>query len=256
MTRIGLLALMTVLGVPAAPQAVTRAPSPPPPPGALPSIPRVRIDVASDHIVATEDVDLPRGDWGSGDLSFYVAFGGPGAPEAFDAHLLTVPDGALEPADGDVGAKLVAEPAPHRPATVRDLIGADEMAGVVVHVPEGAFRHAVAPGGMAALRLRTLLGFPAGNARTGHDVLVRLGHTRTTPLTLGRVQVSPSENGPTISRAEAHLCGDDADPWPLAIAIGPKRAAPELVGSQAPIAPVLAVRHPSDDLCVRFWLVE
>jgi hypothetical protein len=34
----------------------------------------------------------------------------------------------------------------------------------------------------------------------------------------------------------------------------PKPASPpSLVGGKAPVAPVLAVRHPSDDLCVRFY---
>jgi hypothetical protein len=221
---------------------------------ALPSIPRVRIELGTDHIVAIEEVNLPRGDWRGGELAFYVAFGAPGAPEAFDAHLLSVPDGALEPLETEAGEKLATDAAPRRPAGVRDLIGPEEMAGVVVHVPDAMFRRAVAAGGMAALRLRTLLKLPAGNARSGRDVLVRLGHARTTPLTLGRIEVASVDSGLQVAHAEAHLCGQSADPWPLAVATAGR--APVLPGSQAPIAPVLAVRHPDDDLCVRFWLVE
>ncbi len=262
MTRIGALLLPLLLAAPqaglAAPQAGTKpAAMASAPLGALPSIARVRIGVAADHVVVTEDVDLPRGDWHAGSLAFYVAFGGPGAPEAFDARLLAVPDGALEPADSDAGEKLVIERVPRRPAEVQALLGPEEMAGVVVHVPEAVYRHALEPGGMAVLRLRTLLALPDEDARTGHDVLVRLGQARTTPLTLGYVQVASIENGPAVTRAEAHLCGEDADPWPLAVAIERRsRPPPTLSGSQAPVAPVLAVRHPTDDLCVRFWLVE
>jgi len=240
----------------------TKPASAPPPLGALPSIPRVRIDVAAtDHAVATEDIDLPRGDWHTGALGFYVAFGSPGAPQAFDARLLAVPDGALEPAEADAGEKLVTERAPRRPEGVHPLLGPDEMAGVVIHIPEAAYRHALEPGGMAVLRLRTLLRLPAVDPHAGRDVLVRLGQAKTTPLTLGFVQVGSLEGGPAVMRAEAHLCGEDADPWPLAVATAAKPLPREprdqaLAGSQTPIAPVLAVRHAKDDLCVRFWLSE
>jgi hypothetical protein len=223
----------------------------PPPLGALPSVPRVRLEVGGDHVVVIEEVDLPRGDWRGGELSFYVAFGAPGAPDALDAHLLAVPDGALEPLEADVGEKLTVDRAPRRPATAHALLGPEEMAGVVVHASEALLRRAFAPGGMAALRLRSLVRVPVTDAQNGQEVVVRLGHTQTTPLTLGRVQVASTPDGPEIGRAEAHLCGPSADPWPLAVAYAARR--PEALGARAPIAPVLAVRHPDDDLCVRFW---
>jgi hypothetical protein len=240
----------------AAPQASTPVLPSPPPFGALPSIPRVRLDVAREHVVAIEEIDLPRGDWRSGDLDFYVAFGAPGAPEAFDAHLLAVPDGALEPGESEVGERVATERAARRPPKAHELVGPPEMAGMVVHVSEGAFRRAVALGGMAALRLRTLLRLPREDGDGGRELLVRLGNARGTPLTLGRVQVASYENGAPIARAEARLCGTEADPWPLAVGLVPKPAAPARVTTPGPIAPVLAVRHPSDDLCVRFWLGE
>jgi hypothetical protein len=257
MTRVGALALALVLATPRAVTAAPPAPAASLPPllGALPSIPRVRIDVTSDHLVVTEDVNLPRGEWRSGELAFYVAFGAPGAPVAFDARLLAVPDGALEPDDGSTGERVAIELAPRRPGKVYELIGPEEMAGAVVRVPEATFRRAAAPGGMAVLRLRTLLRLPAGDARTGHEVLVRLGKARTTPLTLGQVRVASIEDGKPIARAEARLCGEDADPWPLAVSVEPKTSAASS-RSQASIAPVLAVRHAKDDLCVRFWLRE
>jgi hypothetical protein len=254
MIRFGSLLLPLLL---AAPQAATKPGAAPITPfGALPSIARVRVDAAADHVVVREDIDLPRGDWHSGGLAFYVAFGAPGAPEAFDAHVLAVPDGALDPADNDPGEKVTVDRAPRRPEGVQALLGPDDMAGVIVHLPEAIFRHALEPGGMAVLRLRTLLRSPAGDPHAGRDVLVRLGQSRTTPLTLGYVQVGSLENGPVVTRAEAHLCGEGADPWPLAVATSSKPVSRDLSGSQAPVAPVLAVRHPKDDLCVRFWLAD
>jgi hypothetical protein len=209
--------------------------------------------VAADHVVVTEVVDLPRGDWRGGDLDLYVAFGAPGTPQAFDAHLVPVGDGSLEPDDADEGTKLVADRAARRPRTAHELIGPEEMAGMVVHVPDGALRRALAPGGMAALRLRTLLGLPVADASGGREVLVRLGNAQSAPLTLGRVQVASTVGSPPSPRAEARLCGKDADPWPLAVEVLPQATPRSSARAPAPIAPVLAVRHPTDALCVRFW---
>jgi hypothetical protein len=230
-------------------------PSPLPVPlGALPSIPRVRLEVGHDRVVVVQDVDLPRGDWRGGDLDVYVAFGAP-PPEAFDAHLLPVADGALEADPSAPGEKLVFERSARRGARVHELVGREDMAGVTVHVPDAAFRRAVAPGGMAALRFRTLLRTPdesAGGA--GREVLVRLGATASTPLTLGRIEVAPLDSSTRVVGAAARLCGPDADPWPLAVrASGAGPSSAPNAGATRPVAPVLAVRHASDDLCVRFW---
>ncbi len=219
----------------------------------LPSVARARLEVAHDHVVVIEDIDLPRGGWQAGDLDFYVAFGAPGAPSAFDARLLAVPDGALEPTPSEPGQRVMFEHASHRPPTARELLGASQMAGVVVHVPEASFRRAVARGGMAVLRLRSLLALPDEDARTGHEVVVRLGAWQGTPLALGNVQVASIEKSPRITGAAAHLCGADADPWPLAVAVVPRPWPPPAPTTPSPIAPVLAVRHTTDDLCVRFW---
>jgi hypothetical protein len=249
MTRtVALAALLAlpVLGPKAAPPA--------PPLGALPSIPRVRIDVAHDHLLAVEEVDLPRGDWRGGDLDFYVAFGGPGPPEAFDAHLVPVADGALEPEESEAGEKIAADRAARRGAGVHELIGREDMAGMTVHVTDAAFRRALAPGGMAALRLRSLVRLPDEGPEHEREVLVRLGSTRSAPLTLGRLQVGSLEANVRVLRAEARLCGPDADPWPLAVQVLPGPPAMPPAPGPRPIAPVLSVRHPSDDLCVRFWV--
>jgi hypothetical protein len=251
---VGLVALAAHV-VLATTTATKPAASPPPLP-MLPSVARVRLEVAHDHLVLVEDIDLPRGGWRFGDLDLYVAFGAPGAPSAFDAHLLAVPDGALEPNDAEAGERVAFDHDSHRPAAARELLGASQMAGVVVHVLDATFRRATARGGMAVLRLRSLLALPDEDARTGHEVLVRLGAWQGTPLTLGSVQVAAIEKSPRITGAAAHLCGADADSWPLAVAIVPRQALVPAPTTPAPIAPVLAVRHASDDLCLRFWTAD
>lgn len=246
----------------ASPKSAPRAPSrpapvkPPPPLAMLPSIARVRIEVLKGQLVVIEEVNLPRGEWKGEPLDFYVAFGAPGAPRAVDAHLVAVGDGALEPDDAEIGEPLVVDRAPRRPASAHALIGKETMAGVVVHVKRDALETAFTPGNMAALRLRTALDLPEEDSAGARGVVVRLGASRGTPLTLGRVSLLaravPGASAP--ARAEARLCGPDADATPLAIALTPKPKAPALPPSTPPIAPVLAVRRATDDLCVRFWM--
>ena len=213
----------------------------------LPSIPRVKIDVMKTQLVVVEEVNLPRGEWKADALDFYVAFGAPGAPRAIDARLLAVADGALEPED-EAGESVVVDRAPHRPASAHPLIGRDSMAGVVVHLKRDSLTKAFAPGNMAALRIRTVLDLPDEDSLGARGVVIRLGASRGTPLTLGRLTLAAKSGGVSPSRVEAHLCGPDADPAPLAISPRPPTPPPT-----PPIAPVLSVRHPSDDLCIRFW---
>src|SRR5580693_3798520 len=83
------------------PHAPARPPEPLP---MLPSVARVRVEAACDRLLVMEDVNLPRGDWVSGGLDLYVAFGAPGVPIAMDAQIgVVIPgtgEGALgEPAD-------------------------------------------------------------------------------------------------------------------------------------------------------------
>ncbi len=243
------LASLAVVGL----LATTDAPLKTVPLPMLPSVAHVRIDVTRAHVVSTTDVDLPKGDWRGGDLDLCVAFGAPGAPLAFDARLFAVPDGALEPRESDGGQRLTSERSARCPETAHELLGPANMAGVVVHVPEAVFWRSVSPGRMAVLRLRSLLVLPEEDARSGREVVARLGSARGTPLTLGTVQVDSSDESVRLSGASAHLCGPDADPWPLAVSLVPRPIAAPASSSPRPIAPVLAVRHASDDLCVRFW---
>ena len=61
-----------------------------------------------------------------------------------------------------------------------------------------------------------------------------------------------------IARAEANLCGPEAEGLPLAVSVIPKAErplspAPAWSGGVGPIVPAMAVRHASDDLCIRWW---
>jgi hypothetical protein len=241
---------------PAAASSASAKPSAAPlaPLALLPSVSRVKIVSHGTAFAIIEDVNLPRGDWKGEALRFHVALGAPG-PRAIDARLVPVADGALEAPDDDPGEPLAVERVPRRPSNAYALIGRETMAGIVVNVRPEAMRRALAPGNMAALRIRSVVDATEPDASGASSVLVRLGTTRSTPLTLGRIVVTSAAPARPIVRAEARLCGPEADPYPLAVGIVPKprvASAPD-DGAPAPIAPVLAVRHASDDLCVRFW---
>lgn len=229
----------------------TPVPPPPPPPPlpSLPSVARVSVEVTKDRVVVVEDVNLPRGAWRGGDLELFVAFGAPGVPLAFDAHLLPVADGALEAPADERGEALAVDRAPRRPVAAHAFLGPSLMTGAVLHAKEAMLRRAFAPGSMALVRVRTLLAMPAEDAHGAREVVVRLGQNGGAPLTLGRLLLVAREI--KVTSAEAHLCGPDAEAYPLSIAVTPRPPPPEGATARA-IAPVLAVRHASDDLCVRF----
>lgn len=239
---VGALVLTAPAIFAAPPKPATPAPPPLAPLPMLPSIAKVRIETTKTAVVVVSELLLPRGEWKSDPLDFYVAFGGPGMPRAFDAHLLAVADGALEPADDEAGEVLATDRAARRPPTAHPLLGRDVMAGVVVHLRKDSLAKAFTPGAMAALRLRTVLDMPEDDPAGGKSVLVRLGASRGTPLSLGRIVTAGA------ARAEARLCGPDADPSPLAVL--PRPSTPP---SPPRIAPILAVRHATDDLCVRLF---
>lgn len=225
---------------------------PAPPLPMLPVVARARVEAARDRVVVVEEVSLPRGEWRSGGLDLYVAFGAPGTPIAVDARLAAVPVGATEPRADDAGEPATVEPAPRHTPSSQLLLGRATMAGVVVHVRDSQLRQAYALSDLVVLRVRSLLAPPAADASGARDVVLRLGAVGGQPLTLGKVQVVSLEPKPWIARAEAHLCGPDADPWPLSVALTPKSADPAAPSPPA-IAPPMAVRHTSDDLCVRWW---
>ncbi len=222
---------------------------PAPPLPMLPRIGRVRVEAARDSVVVVEEVVLPRGDWESGGLDLYVAFGAPGAPVAIDARLVAPSAGGLDAHPEDAGDPVVLERTARRNPGAQLLLGKPQMAGVIAHVKEAQLRRAYAVGEIAVLRLRALLTAPAADASGARDVVVRLGVDGGLPLTLGRIQVASLEPQPWITRAEATLCGPEASPRKLAVALVGKPPGP----ATDAIAPESALRHASDDLCIRWW---
>ena len=220
----------------------------------LPTVARVRVEAARDRVVLLEEVNLPRGDWQSGGLDLFVAFGAPGTPVAVDARLAPVPVGALESRPDDPGESVPVEPAVRHMPSTQLLLGRPTMAGVVVHLKDAQLRHAYALSDIVALRVRSLLAAPAADASGARDVVVRLGFAAGQPLALAKVQVVSAEPKAWITRAEATLCGPEADPWPLSLTLLPRPSEPAVSAART-IVPTMAVRHASDDLCVRWWAI-
>ena len=218
----------------------------------LPSVSRVRVELARDRVLQVEEVSLPRGDWHAGGLDLYVSFGAPGTPAAVDAQLVTVPVGASESRWEDAGEAMAVEPATRQGPSAQLLLGRPSMAGFVVRIKELDLRRAFAANDVAALRVRSLLAPPAADAEGARDVVVRLGIQNSNPLAVGRIQLVSVDPAVSVTRAEARLCGPEADPWPLAVSILP-RLVSEPRPAIPPIAPLMAVRHSSDDLCLRWW---
>jgi hypothetical protein len=222
----------------------------------LPSVARVRLEVARDRVILVEEVNLPRGDWTSGGLNLYVAFGAPGTPAAVDAHLVAPANGSVESLGNDAGESVGVEPAVRRLPSAQPLLGQSQMAGVVLHVRDSQLRKVYEATGLAVLRVRSLLSASAPDGSGARDVVVRLGIHGGLPLTLSKVQVVSLEPKPWVTRAEANLCGPDAETLPLAVGVLPHPARRPPPPASPPIAPSFAVRHPSDDLCVRWWAAD
>jgi hypothetical protein len=218
----------------------------------LASVGRVRVEAARDHTVVVEDIHLPAGEWRPGGAEFYVAFGAPGTPLAVDARLVPGPESSGETRAEDAGEALTVEPAVRRGPRAVALLGKAQMAGVVVRATDGQLRRAYASSDLVVLRIRSLLPAIAPDPDGARGVVVRLGAPGGLPLTLSRVQLVALESPGWITRAQASLCGPDADTWPLTVTVLPKAAAPAAEPRNA-IPPDLSVRHASDDLCVRWW---
>ncbi len=240
-----------LLALPVALAAALPRARPLPPLFSLPTLPRIRLEASRDHVVVIEDVNLARGEWRGSDVELFVAFGAPGTPRAMDARLYAAGEAGRDPLPDAPSEPISLERAARRPPSSYLLLGPAAMAGVVLRVREASLRRAVSPFGVARVRLRALSDLPAEDARTGREVVVRLGIREGPPLALGRLELVSLEPDAWLLGAEAHLCGPEADPYPLAVSVYPKSQRPPDLPS--PIAPVLSVRHATDDLCVRFW---
>lgn len=214
--------------------------APPPPLPSLPVIPRIRIEVAPAHAVVTEDIRLARGDWRSGDLDLYVAFGAPGVPRAFDAKLIPLADQEFEASESAGGEPVACERANRRPPRARLLLGRESMAGVTVHVKEPALRRAFSGGDALLLRLRSLVPFEGAR-----EIVVRLGVEDGPPMALAAIEIV----GKDVTAAEAKYCGPNADRYPLATHFSPPH--PITLTYPRPASPLVVTRHADDDLCIR-----
>lgn len=220
----------------------------PPPMPSLPVITRARIEVARDAVVVIEDITFTRGDWSSGDLDLYVAFGAPGVPQAFDAHVLPTPEGAFGSPLDQVGEALPTDRAARKPDRATPLLGSPHMAGEIVHAREVALRRGFSASGVITLRLRSLLAAPPADVGGTREVLVRLGTLPSNPLALANLELASRDASVHLESTEAHLCGPDADPYPIAVTTDPvlPRTPP------LPTSPLGVVRRATDDLCVRW----
>jgi hypothetical protein len=218
----------------------------------LPSVARVRIETGRDRLLVYEDVSIPRGQWQSGALDLFVAFGAPGTPVAIDARLAP----AQRSSDGTIvegaGQAEAVELAPRAPPTVNLLLGTRRMAGVIVHLREGDLHRAFQGGDLAILRVRTLLSAPSSDPSGARDVVVRLGAPQGAPITIDAIEVASVDRDRPIAHVEARLCGPESDTRQLTV-VGRPVSLEASPSEAAPVAPSQAVRHVGDDLCVRWW---
>ena len=219
----------------------------------LPSVARVQLDVREEHIIVEHRILLPEGGGVAHDLELCAAFGAPSIPMAVEARLFSVPEGALDAEPHASSTAVPVEFVSRCPASAHLLLGPPKMAGALVRLKKEVLVHAFSPGKMAELRMRSKVPLPRANEDGVRDVVVRLGAHEGAPLTLGVIAVESLVPARVITSAEARLCGPESDPYPLAIQYRDRSPSLRVDGSR-PAAPVLAVRHATDDLCVRFTL--
>jgi hypothetical protein len=186
----------------------------------------------------TTDVTFTRGDWRGGELEVFVAYGAPGVPTAFDAHLLALEPGRLLPPEDARGQGLGARHAQRRPPGASHWIGPPSSAGQLVRLPGAALELALGPSGLGALRLREVHAFrPAEGGR--RSLLVRVSRPGGGPMPVGALTVRGE--GVTLDDVSAARCPAGADE-PLVVS-----------GRQHPQGarpPPRAPRGADDELCV------
>ena len=257
MKRVALLGLVASVAIVAGsvhakPGRFRRGPPAPPPlpPPALETLPRFvelsHVDVlATDEAaLATTDLAIARGAWDGLPFDFFVAYGAPALPAAFEARVLAFPTDGVLPAQSAAGEALATSHAYEAPAHAAFSLGRGQAAGQIVRVDAAVLARAFAVGSTdrAFLRLRAVHRF-LGAARFVPSCLVRLDTPRLGVLPLGAVTVrNDSDKGPGLGAAtSAKLCRVDGTTVPLRIAQG----APD-----AGLAPFLTRRQAGEDLCV------
>jgi hypothetical protein len=205
-------------------------------------MPRVDILLRSHAAQVTVDLTFTRGTH-QGSLGVFVAHGHPGLPASFAAELLAVEEGFLAPPTRAHGRSLPTHHAPQAPPEASLVLGSRGAAGQFFPIPEEALLAALAPSGLAALRLRWthVLAAPPGRPR---GVLVRASHPGG-PLPLGEVNLHTDEG--RLERATAARCGARGEA-PLAL------AGQRAEGGRRP--PALLPADLAGDLCVEGLLVQ
>lgn len=221
-----------------------KAAAPKPPPSKLPGpiqIARVQVEVAEDRVLVTSEIGFGKGEWEKGDLRAHIAYGAPGVPLAFEAHLCAPAEGEGEPE---------CRPLPHEisrtaPSDTAFVIGPAKMAGQTVELAEEALAWIFAEHPEAILRLRQLRPMPIAGASGHRELLVRLGQLRGAPHPLGRIEIA-GKDGIAIADADARLCGMDVAPTEISVSRNgvPTKGVP----------PRLVHRSGHEDLCLRFRL--
>jgi hypothetical protein len=248
-TRVALALFASALSLGAAPKY--QPPGQPLP--ALPVIEAVTVEAAADTVTVIEDVLLEQGAYQRGDLVFFVSFGLPGLPLAFDARVFPGMTPDASDAERERGGEAAAvERAARKPLGAEVLLGRGESAGVTIRVRDALAKQMFAVDGKVRLRIREVHAAPPKDEAGHRQALIRLGTAFGEPLTLGHVYVSGSRS------ASAMLCGAEADTTPIVVydRERKRRLFPE--GDEAirvyyaQIDPSQALRHKGDDLCVTF----
>jgi hypothetical protein len=224
----------------AAPKAIAAGPKGPPPPSPEHlAVARVDVLFRRNAALVTTDLIFTRGAYRSGELSAHVAYGSPGLPRAFEAHLLPVERGRFSPPlDAEGGEALPASHTTHAADNTALSLGGPNRAGQTLRLPAAALAHALEPSGLAALRLRSVHLLREG---APVSLVVRLsGPPGASPYPLG--EVSLRGEGVSLRSATASLCRPSGENLALALV-----GAPPPLGA---VAPPRAQRSSGDELCI------
>jgi hypothetical protein len=203
---------------------------------------RVRIELLGERMVVTTDLTLPVVPGSSRALEIHAAYGAPATPLAADAELVPTPRGFLVAPVTTKGTRISSEHALVAAPASELVLGRARMAGRWVRATAKELENALAPSGMATLRLRELRALPPPATNRAHQVLIRLGTFAGEPMLLGSIELE----GPAISRQQARLCGSETSA--VELWVHPPRGAPA-----RRVAPPLVPRSAGSDLCIDFW---